>query len=71
MGWYRWRAVVGGADILGQYKRHITRLSSIESQPKKIVVVVVVEVRVVVFVLVVIIIGHQNIISDILLLFLF
>ena len=40
----------------------MTRLSSIESQPKKVVVVVVIVVVVVLFVfwLVVIIVGHRN-----------
>ena len=37
-----------------------TKLSSIESQPKKVVVVVFVVVVVVVFFVVVIIIGHKN-----------
>ena len=41
-------------------KDFITRLSSIESQPKKVVVVVVVVVWVVVVVFVVIIVGHHN-----------
>ena len=49
--------VITCKNILGENRTDITRLSSIESQPKKVVVIVVV---VAVVFVVVIIVGHIN-----------